>query len=590
MKISIHCKITIIFCLITACILFGVFTYLDSTLKDHTFQRIQTALIKEALLAKLFLEKDFPGYPRLKEIDSIADEAGESLSSRVTIIGLDGKVLGDSELTGESLENVENHLYRPEVQEALKTGTGQSRRFSTTVQQYMLYVAVSFGKDKPQGVVRLSLPLSEVEMISEHLKKVLFSALAIALCAAIVGSFIAAKLISKPIEHISVAAGDIAAGNFTKKISVKTNDEIGSLARAFNNMSSEVCSKIEQLEDNKAKLEAVLFSMFDGVMVVDHRGMILLMNKALKDILAVKHEAEGKKPLEVIRNVEVQEITDKVLDMRSGVESREISILLPEEKRVIVHGTPIFREGKIEGAVLVFHDVTEMRRLEKIRKDFIANVSHELRTPAASIKGFAETLNAGAMDDKESAKEFIKIIEANSDRLVRLIEDLLDLSKIESGKADMNLRPCSLYPIVKKVVSQVEDQSKKRSISIENKINSRIPDALADETFITQVFLNLIDNAVKYTEENGAVSVTAAEEREFIKVNVSDNGIGISEKDLPRVFERFYCVDKARSRQMRGTGLGLSIVKHIVEEHGGQVAVKSVLGQGSTFIFTIPKA
>ncbi len=590
MKISIHYKITIIFCLITACILLGVFSYLDSNLKDYTYQRIKTALTKEALLAKLFLEKDFSGYLRLKEIDSIADEAGESISSRVTIIGLDGKVLGDSELEGERLENVENHLYRPEIQEALKEGTGESIRFSTTVQENMLYVAVSFGKDKPQGVVRLSVSLSDVEIISGHLKKVLFTALSIALCIAIVVSFIAARFISKPIEHISAVAREIAAGNFTKKISVKAKDEIGDLAGAFNHMSSEVCSKIEQLEDNKSKLEAVLFSMFDGVMVVDSAGMLLLMNKSLKDLLAVKHEAEGKKPLEIIRNVEVQEIADKVLDMKTGVESREISILLPEEKRIIVHGTPIIREEKIEGAVLVFHDVTEIRRLEKIRKDFIANVSHELRTPASSIKGFAETLNAGAMDDKESAKEFIKIIEENSDRLVRLIEDLLDLSKIESGKVDMNLRSCSLYPIVKKVVSQVEDQTKKKSIAIENKINSSIPNVLADETFITQVFLNLIDNAIKYTDENGSVSVTAVEEKEFIRIDVKDNGIGISGKDLPRVFERFYCVDKARSRQLGGTGLGLSIVKHVVEEHGGQVTVKSVLGQGSTFTFTISKA
>jgi len=590
LKISIHYKITIIFCLITACILLGVFTYLDSTLKDYTYQRIKTALTKEALLAKLFLEKDFPGYPRLKDIDSIADEAGESISSRVTIIGLDGKVLGDSELNGENLEKVENHLYRPEVQEALKNRVGQSRRFSTTVQQYMLYIAVSFGKDNPQGVVRLSMPLSEVDIISGHLKKVLFIAFLIALLVSILGSFIAARFVSRPIEYISEVAREIAAGDFTKKISVKAKDEIGELAEAFNHMSSEVCSKIEQLENNKAKLEAVLFSMFDGVMVVDPAGEILLMNKSLRGLIVVKHEPEGKKPIEIIRNVEIQEITDKVLDMRTGVESRELSILLPEEKKIIVHGTPIFREGEIEGAVLVFHDVTEIRRLEKIRKDFIANVSHELRTPASSIKGFAETLNAGALDDKESAKEFIKIIEENSDRLVRLIEDLLDLSKIESGKVDMNLRPCSLYPIVKKVVSQVEVQAKKKAIAIENGINSRISDVLADETFITQVFLNLIDNAVKYTDENEKVSITAVEEKEFIRIDVRDNGIGISEKDLPRVFERFYCVDKARSRKSGGTGLGLSIVKHVVEGHGGKVTVKSVLGQGSTFSFTIHKA
>ncbi len=590
MKISIHHKITLIFCLIIACILFGVFTYLDSTLKEYTYQRVETALTIEVVLAKLFLEKDFPVYPRLKEVDSIADETGETISSRVTIIGLDGKVLGDSDLNGENLEAVGNHLYRPEVQEALKRGIGQSVRFSTTVQKNMLYLAVPFGKEHPKGIVRLSLPLSDIEIISGHLKKALFVALMAAFGIAFVVSYIAARFISRPIEHISAVAGEIASGNFRKKLLIKGKDEIGDLAGAFNHMSEEVCSKIEQLEENKAKLEAVLLSMFDGVMVVDQRGKILLMNSALKDLLAVEHEAEGRKPLEVIRNVEIQEITDKVLETNSGVESREIPVLLPEEKIIIVHGTPIFREEKIEGAVLVFHNVTEIRRLEKIRKDFIANVSHELRTPASSIKGFAETLSAGALEDKKSAKEFIKIIEENSDRLVRLIEDLLDLSKMESGKVDMNLNPCSLYPIIKKVVSQVEGQAKKKCISIETKINKDAAKILADEIFITQAFLNLIDNAVKYTDENGTVSITVQEEKEFIKINVKDNGIGIPEKDLPRVFERFYCVDKARSRKAGGTGLGLSIVRHVVEGHGGKVTVKSIFGQGSTFSVTIPRA
>jgi len=576
--------------LILAVILFGVFTYLDSTLKDYTYSRIRSALIKETLLAKLFLEKDFPGYPRLKEIDDIADQAGESLSSRVTIIGMDGKVLGDSDLNGEKLHNVENHLYRLEVQEALKSGIGESARFSTTVQKNMLYIAVLFGKGDPLGVVRLSLPLSDIEVVSGHLKKVLFAALAIAFCIAVVASSGAARFISKPIEDISSAARKIAAGDFSKRISLRTKDEIGGLAGAFNDMSKEICSKIEELKDNKARLEAVLLSMFDGVMVVDSRGMILLMNRALKNILAVEHAPEGRKPLEVVRNIEVQEIADKVLEPGSGVESREISILLPKEKELIIHGTPIVRGEKIEGAVLVFHDVTDMRRLERIRKDFVANVSHELRTPVSSIKGFAETLSARALDDKESAKEFIKIIEENSNRLVRLIDDLLDLSRIESGNISLNLKPHSVYRMVEKVISEMQEQANKRSISIRNNIADDIPDVPADKSLISQVFLNLIDNAIKYTEKNGLVTISAEQKNGFVKIDVEDSGIGIPEKDIPRVFERFYCVDKTRSRRLGGTGLGLSIVKHVVEEHGGQVSVQSVLGRGSTFTFTLPKA
>jgi len=296
LRINIHYKITIIFCLILAVILIGVFAYLNTTLKDYVFSRIETALTKEVMLAKLFLEKDFPGYPRLKEVDDIADRAGEKLETRVTIIGLDGTVLGDSDLNGEELEAVENHLGRPEVQEALKSGIGQSKRFSTTVRKNMLYIAAVFGKDGPQGVVRLSLPLSDVDMVSAKLKRILLYALLIAFLVSVLVSFFASFFISKPIKDISTAAADIAKGNFTKKISIRTDDEIGDLAATFNYMAEEIRSKIDQITGNKARLEAVFSSMFDGLIVVDPKGTILLMNKALRDMFMVNKDPVGRNP------------------------------------------------------------------------------------------------------------------------------------------------------------------------------------------------------------------------------------------------------------------------------------------------------
>jgi len=570
--------------------LIGVFSYLNTTLKDYIYSRIKTALTKEVLLAKLFLEKDFHGYPRLQEIDDIADRAGEKLETRVTIIGLDGTVLGDSDLNGAELEAVENHFNRPEVQEAFRSGIGKSRRFSTTVQKDMLYIAAVFGKDKPQGIVRMSLPLSDVDMVSAKLKRMLLYALLIAFLVSVLVSFFASFFISKPIKDISTAAADIAKGNLAKKIFIRTNDEIGDLAASFNYMAEEIRSKIDQITGNKARLEAVFLSMFDGLIVVDAKGAILLMNKALQDMFMVSKDPVGRKPLEVIRNIEVQETVDRLLKMTSGMESREISILMPEKKALMIHGTPVIRDGKVEGAVLVFHDITEIRRLENIRKDFVANVSHELRTPASNIKGFAETLGAGALEDKEHAKDFVKIIEANAERLVRLIDDLLDLSKIETGKLKLDFRSCSLRTIADKVIKDLENAAKEKSINIENNMDKDIPDIMVDEPMIAQVFYNLIDNAIKYTDNGGFIKLTAKEQAGFVTVSISDNGVGISEKDLPRIFERFYCADKTRSRQAGGTGLGLSIIKHIVEEHGGQVSVESILGQGSTFTFTLPKA
>ncbi len=590
LRINVHYKITIIFCLILAVILIGIFAYFNATLKDYIFSRIKTALTKEVLLAKLFLEKDFPGYPRLKEIDDIADKAGEKLQTRVTIIGLDGTVLGDSDLNGEELRGVENHLMRPEVQEAIASGIGESRRFSTTVRKDMLYIAAVFGKDQPQGVVRLSLPLVDMDMVSAKLKRMLLYALSIAFLVAVLVSFTVSFFISKPIKDISAAAANIAMGNFSKKISIRTNDEIGDLADAFNYMTEEVRSKMDQITANRARLEAVFTSMFDGLMVVGSKGNILLMNKSLQDMFMVSAEPVGRKPLEVIRNIEVQEIVDRLLKTESGIESREISVMMPSEKALIIHGTPVVRAGKIEGAVLVFHDITEIRRLERIRKDFVANVSHELRTPASSIKGFAETLNAGALEDKENAKDFMKIIEANADRLIRLIDDLLDLSKIETGKIKLDMKPYNLRLIADKVIKDLENSAREKSITLVNDIGEDASKIMADESMITQVFYNLIDNAIKYTDEAGSVKLSAEEQEDLVAVSVSDNGIGISEKDIPRVFERFYCADKTRSRKSGGTGLGLSIVKHIVEEHGGQVSVESILGRGSTFTFTLPKA
>jgi two-component system phosphate regulon sensor histidine kinase PhoR len=314
------------------------------------------------------------------------------------------------------------------------------------------------------------------------------------------------------------------------------------------------------------------------------------MNPTLMQELMVREDPAGKKPIEVLRNVEIQEIADNVLEMKEAVETREISMLLPDEKILMVHATPMIREGSVDGAVFVFHDMTELRRLENIRKDFVANVSHELRTPVANIKGYAETLLDGAMKDERHAEEFIRIIQADSDRLAQLVEDLLDLSKIESGKLTLKLAPRSVGNTAARVMRQLGKQAEAKKINMKEDIRQGLPDVMADETLISQVLFNLIDNAIKYTPDGGRIEVRARDAGDFVRVDVEDTGVGIMEKDLPRIFERFYRVDKARSRQMGGTGLGLSIVKHIVQEHGGEVSVQSVPGKGSVFSFTIPKA
>ena len=590
MRINIQHKIAFFFILISAIILLGVFFHLSNNLKDDTYNRIRSNVSKQISLCKTYLAdiplKDVASY----DLDGIADKIGRDLGLRVTIIGLNGTVYGDSELDGDQLRKVENHLYRPEVQQALNSSIGESRRFSTTIKEDFLYIASVFNKNDTSGIIRLSIPLSEIEQLLNRLSHTLGFSFLAAFILSVLVSYLVSYFISRPLKEISWASQDIAHGNYSKKISLQSNDEIGDLASAFNYMSEQVKARIEEVSESKSRLEAVFLSMFEGVMVVDASGSILLINEALKKFLRIEVDPLGKKPIEAIRNLEIQEIVDNTLCSGSGLISQEIFTLLPEQKVLLVHATPIKKAENTEGAVLVFHDVTNLRELEKIRQDFVANVSHELRTPISSIKGYAETLLDGALKDKENAKDFLKIILSDSNRLATLIDDLLNLSKIESGKLVMETKPYKLLPLAEKVVSSLKGQIENKSITIKMNIPKDIPDILADETRIKQVFLNLIDNAIKYNHPKGEISITAHETNDLVKVDITDTGIGIPNKDLPRLFERFYRVDKARSRELGGTGLGLSIVKHIIQAHNGEVFVQSVEGQGSTFSFTIPRA
>ena len=593
MRLSIHYKIFLILTALFAITFFGIYQgykYLYRNLEEQNYERIKENLLRELFLSKSLLEESSAKTENAFDYDEFADDIGNRLTSvRVTIIDLNGKVIGDSVLDGEKLFALENHIYRPEIQEALKKNTGSSRRFSTTTREDMLYVATVF-KNGNKGIIRLSTPLTEIENISKQLKKILIPLLFSFFIIIIFISLFVSFYISKPVRRISQTALEISSGNFFKKSEKNRNDEIGDLGRAIDDLSEQIRNKLEEINFTKSRLEAVLLSMSEGVMVVDSEGIIILMNQSLKNFLDVQDHPNGRKPIEVLRNVEVQNIVNDSLKDEAIATENEITVFLPEEKVFLVHASPIKREGKSEGAVLVFHEITKLRRLERIRQDFVANVSHELRTPLSSIKGYTETLIDGALNDEENAANFLKTIHSESERLSNLIDDLLSLSRIESNKIKMVLGACDIYEPLKQSVATLEKNASEKKITITISIPDNLPKVLGDETRLSQVFYNLIDNAIKYTHENGEIRIYAHETGKFIQVDIEDNGIGIPENDLSRIFERFYRVDKARSREMGGTGLGLSIVKHIVQAHGGEVWVKSTLGAGSTFSFTIPKA
>ncbi len=589
MKINLHWKLTVFFCsAVMVGLLLGYF-YLSSHLTAYLERDLQKNMKREITLVRDFVETHQSDQTGLFDAQVMAHRMGSKLDLRVTIVGLDGKVLGDSDLDDAALKTVENHGARIEIKDALKTGWGVSKRYSYTLKKYLLYVASPFGQGRTAGVIRLAMPLTDVEILEEGSVKIVAVAIFLIFIFSLGFTSIVAVIVSKPLREMSIVARAMAVGDFTRHPSIRSRDELGDLAHALTYMSDEVRDKLRTIERERARLDAVIESLSEGLMVVNEKGAVLLMNAALRKFFLISGKVDGRRVAEVIRNSAVTDMVDCLVLGGERLVSREITAELPEEKVFRVNAVQVRVADKLEGAVLVFHDISELRRLEKVRQDFVANVSHELRTPVASIKGYTETLLGGAMDDPQAMKEFLGIIHNNSDRLVNLINDLLDLARIESGKMKMTLIPVDAAGVIRKCVAILEKAVEAKRLTIVLDLPATLPKVLADEARLSQVFLNLLDNAVKYTPADGQIIVRALPGDKNIHFEVIDSGIGIPEKDLPRIFERFYRVDKARARDVGGTGLGLSIVKHIVAAHGGEVAVHSSPGHGTTFSFVVPK-
>lgn len=590
MKIKLKWKLTLVFCSLIVIVLSSVFSYINTHLKDYLEQRIQNSLKNELYLSRDIVEGELSRGVPFSGLDKLANKIGRSLDLRVTIIRPDGKITGDSGMTEEGFLNAENHLNRPEIRSAATYGFGQSKRFSTTIKTYMLYMAIPLRDNGTKGFLRLSIPLSDLESVMAKMRNIIIAAFVLALVLTFGFGYLISYMVSKPILEMSAIAKNFAKGDFSKKIHLREGDEIGDLARALNYMSDELKNKMGKIVYEEAKLDVVISSMFEGVLLTDAKGDILMMNPSLRKLFLIDTAPEGKKPIEIMRNNRIQDIVDVIIKNRKSLMTEEVFANISEEKIMRINGGPIIKSGSMEGVILVFHDITELKKLEKVRQDFVANVSHELRTPLSNIKGYAETLLGGAIREEANSKEFLDIIYHESGRLSNIIDDLLDIARMESGKVKMVFLPIAAGLAVKKAVDVLKKSASNKSITIEYAIPENLPKALADEGRFMQVLLNLLDNAVKYTPERGNIRVTASKKDNHLQIDVIDTGSGIPEKDIPRIFERFYRVDKARSRELGGTGLGLSIVKHIVQAHGGEVWVVSTLGKGSMFSFTIPTA
>jgi two-component system phosphate regulon sensor histidine kinase PhoR len=427
-------------------------------------------------------------------------------------------------------------------------------------------------------------------------KKPLFFSSLVSLLIILSLAYLFLRILTQPIQRMREMTRRLANGSSEREIQIYSNDEWGEIAKAVDEMKIRLREKIEGVSRERDYLQTILKGMLEGVLVVDERGRILMVNDALQKILSLPSEVVDKAPLEAIRNTELEEAIREAIQQGknsafeltfplSGGKTLEVNVVginpSPEE---------IAREGeKIKGAIAVFHDISRLKELEKIRQDFVANVSHELRTPLTTIKGYTETLLDGALKD-EVAPQFLQVIQKHADRLTKIVEDLLALSKIESKEFYLKWEPLPLSELIDDVSDFVKEAAQKKKMSISRSITPSSIKTTGDRNYLEQVFINLLDNAVKYTPEVGEISISAVEKgQREIQVSIQDNGIGIPQEDLSRIFERFYRVDKGRSQELGGTGLGLSIVKHIIQAHGGRIWAESQLGKGSTFYFTLPK-
>jgi two-component system phosphate regulon sensor histidine kinase PhoR len=403
------------------------------------------------------------------------------------------------------------------------------------------------------------------------------------------------KFVTQPIQAVTDLANRVASGSLDQGVPAESDDELGRLSKAIHEMSLQLRNKIEEISREKDYLQTLLGGIMEGVLVVDARGRILMVNHALRQLLSLPSHVEDRTPLEIIRNAELERTLRQVLQDGKST-TLELTLPSPEGKTFEVNVVGISPspagivkedEGR-RGVIAVFHDITRLKELEKIRRDFVANVSHELRTPLTTIKGYAETLLEGALKE-EVASQFVQVIKRHSDRLEKIVEDLLTLSKIESKEFQLRMESLSVSELIVDVLDFIKEPLNKKKMSVS--VGELPPTLLVygDQQYLEQVLINILDNAIKYGRENGriVISTTESDQRE-VEISVKDDGIGIPKEDLLRVFERFYRVDKGRSHELGGTGLGLSIVKHIVQAHGGRVWAESQMGEGSTFHFTLP--
>ncbi len=569
--------------------LFGVGAYTSRSFHDFYIEETRHSLRARAELVREALG----GWARVEHaaaVDSQAKRLGRMTATRVTVVAADGRVLGDSDKDPRLMDN---HASRPEVVDALAGGIGTAIRYSASLNRNLLYVAVPVrqGDAEATAVVRTALPLTAVEAALTRVNLQIFAgALVTAVLAAVV-TLLVSRHISRPLEELEQAATRFAAGELSLRLPASGSAELASLANAMNRMAGDLEDRIQALIEERNEREAVLGGMVEAVLAIDRDERVMTINTAAARLLGTSRErSQGRSIQEVARNPELQRFMKRALASERPIED-DLVLRGQEARHLQAHGAPV-RDGQgVQiGAVVVLNDVTRLRRLETMRREFVANVSHELKTPITSIKGFIETLANGALEDPVNARRFLEITGRQADRLIAIIEDLLSLARLEQESEDGALPvTCEqLRPLLLGAMEICRNKADQKRIELKVDCTNALV-AEVNAPLLEQAIVNLVDNAIKYSPEDSPIELMATADEQSTVISVRDYGCGIEPGHLPRLFERFYRVDKARSRSLGGTGLGLAIVKHIVQAHRGSVGVDSEPGRGSTFILRLPR-